>query len=132
MSLVWVGKVWATNDNGYRQNYVPARALAMHVPGCPRHGAEGAGGVVLTGENDTIEANFNACQNVEERDKTAFLREYPERAAQVLALEDYPILKSKIAIVGLDHVGHAGRITSPLACDRDLVDRAMMPIVALG
>ena len=42
----------------------------MHVPGCPRHGAEGAGGVVLTGENDTIEANFNACQNVEERDKT--------------------------------------------------------------
>ncbi len=61
--------------------------------------------VMLMGNfDDAIEHSFNANQIAEEKEKKAFLEAHPEKASLVFALEDHPLLKGQIGIVGLDHV----------------------------
>lgn len=89
--------------------------------------------IMLTGSfDDSLDPSFNANQIEEEKVKQAFLEEHPEKAPLVFALEDHPLLKGQIAIVGIDNVDYADRFASLFACDWDLVDRAMMSIDDYG
>lgn len=89
--------------------------------------------VMLTGTfDDTLEPNFNANQIDEEKEKQAFLKAHPEKETLVFALEDHPMLRGQIAIVGIDHVDYAGRFASLFECDWNLIDRALMSIGDYG
>ena len=111
------------------QDEVSDRAERNRMPAILRQ----VDSVMLKGVlDDSIEANFNASQLAEEREKQAFIEEHPEKAAEVFALEDHPILKGQISIVGLDHIDYAGRFASLFDCAWDLVDCAMMAIGDYG
>lgn len=89
--------------------------------------------IMLEGNiDDAIENSFNVNQISEEKEKKAFLKEQPEQAALVFALEDHPNLKGQISIVGLDHIDYAGRFASLFSCRLDLIDCALMSIGDYG
>ncbi len=78
--------------------------------------------------DDTIKNSFNVNQIDEEKKKKAFLEEHPDKALALFKLEDHPILKGQISIVGIDYVDYANRFWSLFSFDKDLIDRALMSI----
>lgn len=89
--------------------------------------------IMLTGGfDDTLEPNFGVNQIDEEKEKLAFLNVHPDKAPLVFALEDHPMLKGQISILGIDHVDYAERFYSLFTCDWDLIDRALMSIGDYG
>ena len=89
--------------------------------------------IMLTGViSEAIENSFNASQITEEREKKAYLAEHPEQEERICALEDHPVLRGQISIVGLDHIELADRFASLFACDPDLIDCALMAIGDYG
>ena len=73
--------------------------------------------IVFTGEIDeTIENNFNVNQLVEEKEKITFLKRNPDKAEAVFRLEDHPMLRGQISIVGLDHIDYVDRFYSLFSC----------------
>ena len=89
--------------------------------------------VMLKGEIDEgIINNFNINQIAEEKEKKAFLEQYPDQTGLVYRLEDHANLKGQISIVGLDHVEYADRFASLFSCNWDLIDCALMSIGDYG
>ncbi len=83
--------------------------------------------IILTGAiDDSVENSFNANQLAEEKQKNAFLESEPEMAETLFELEDHPLLKGQIAVVGLENLECAKRFESLFGCDLDKVDCAMM------
>ena len=89
--------------------------------------------IVFTGEIDeTIENNFNVNQLVEEKEKITFLKRNPDKAEAVFRLEDHPMLRGQISIVGLDHIDYVDRFYSLFSCTWDKIDCALMSIENYG
>jgi len=89
--------------------------------------------IILTGEvDDSIENSFNVNQLQEEKEKSAYLKQHPEDAEILFRLEDHPMLKGQIAIVGLDHLAYADRFASLFTCSWDKIDCALMAIGDYG
>jgi hypothetical protein len=89
--------------------------------------------IVFTGEIDeTIENNFNVNQLVEEKEKITFLKRNPDKAEAVFRLEDHPMLRGQISIVGLDHIDYVDRFYSLFSCTWDKIDCALMSIGNYG
>ena len=83
--------------------------------------------IILTGQiDDTIENSFNVNQLNEEKDKINFLREHPDMADTLFALEDHDLLYGQISILGLNNLSYANRFESLFKCDWDKIDCAMM------
>lgn len=76
--------------------------------------------------NDAIDNSYNANQLQEERDKIEFLKNHPEQAEELFALEDHPMLKGQISIIGLKNLNLRERFESLFTCDWDLIDKALM------
>ena len=88
--------------------------------------------IVFTGEIDeTIKNNFNVNQLVEEKEKITFLKRNPDKAEAVFRLEDHPMLRGQISIVGLDHIDYVDRFYSLFSCTWDKIDCALMSIEKL-
>lgn len=89
--------------------------------------------IVLNGEIDeTIENNFNVNQLAEEKEKIEFLKSYPDKADLIFKLEDHPMLRGQISIVGLDHIDFVDRFYSLFTCSWDKIDCALMTIGNYG
>lgn len=89
--------------------------------------------IIFTGEIDeTIENNFNVNQLVEEKEKITFLKRNPDKAEAVFRLEDHPMLRGQISIVGLDHIDYVDRFYSLFSCTWDKIDCALMSIGNYG
>ena len=89
--------------------------------------------IILSGEiNDTIRISFNANQIAEEKEKQAYLREHPRKARQLFRLEDHPLLKGSVSIIGLANINYADRFASLFDCDWDLINCALMSIGDYG
>lgn len=83
--------------------------------------------IILTGNiDDTLEINFNVNQIQEEKEKIVFLTENPSKCDVMFALEDHPMLKGQISIVGLDNIDYYDRFVSLFKCSWDKIDCAMM------
>lgn len=83
--------------------------------------------IILTGIiDDTIENNFNVNQIQEEKEKIVFLAEHPESTDVLFALEDHPMLKGQISIIGLENLAYADRFASLFTCSWDKIDCALM------
>lgn len=76
--------------------------------------------------NDDIDNSYNVNQLQEEKDKIEFLNDHPERAEELFALEDHPMLKGQIGIIGLENLDLHERFESLFTCDWDLIDKALM------
>lgn len=79
----------------------------------------------------TLGANFNSSQLDEEREKLAWTSAHQDLAESLFRLEDHPLLKGQIAIVGLDHPEYFSRFEQlfPPRCSEerfDLIDCALM------
>ncbi|SEW38346.1 Uncharacterized conserved protein, contains ParB-like and HNH nuclease domains [Ruminococcaceae bacterium KH2T8] len=82
--------------------------------------------VMVTGAfDDSIDNNFNANQIQEEKEKMVFVETNPDKAEVVYKLEDHPLLRGQISIIGLDHLDYGERFESLYACDWDKVDCAL-------
>ena len=89
--------------------------------------------IMRTGQiSDDIQNSFNVNQIAEEKEKKEFLEQNPEQAEYVFKLEDHPLLKGQISVVGLDHIAYADRFYSLFNCNRDLIDCALMSIGDYG
>lgn len=76
--------------------------------------------------DDGIDNSYNVSQLQEEKDKIEFLKVHPEQAEELFALEDHPMLKGQISIVGLENLDLRERFESLFTCDWDLIDKALM------
>lgn len=76
--------------------------------------------------NDAIDNSYNVSQIQEEKDKIEFLKNHPEQAEELFALEDHPMLKGQISIIGLKNLNLRERFESLFTCDWDLIDKALM------
>lgn len=83
---------------------------------------------VTIGDDDTSRPNFNVNQLDEERRKLAFTAANPQLAEELFLLEDHPLIRGQVDIVGLDHPERFGRFATLFDCDWDLVDRAMLSV----
>lgn len=83
--------------------------------------------IILKGEIDeSLDNNFNVNQIQEEKDKIAFLIDNPSKSDILFALEDHPMLKGQISIVGLDNLDYYDRFVSLFKCSWDKIDCALM------
>lgn len=83
--------------------------------------------IILFGEiNESIENNFNINQIKEEKEKIDFLKTNPTCAEELFALEDHPLLKGQVSVIGLKHLDYRTRFESLFKCDWDKVDCALM------
>lgn len=83
--------------------------------------------IILKGEIDeSLDNNFNVNQIQEEKDKIAFLIDNPSKSNVLFALEDHPMLKGQISIVGLDNLDYYDRFVSLFKCSWDKIDCALM------
>ena len=83
--------------------------------------------IILTGTiDDTVENNFNVNQLQEEKEKIAFLADHPKSADTLFELEDHPMLKGQISIIGLENLAYADRFASLFTCSWDKIDCALM------
>ena len=83
--------------------------------------------IILKGEIDeSLDNNFNVNQIQEEKDKIAFLIDNPSKSDVLFALEDHPMLKGQISIVGLDNLDYYDRFVSLFKCSWDKIDCALM------
>lgn len=83
--------------------------------------------IIATGKiNDSIENSFNINQLSEEKDKIAFLDAHPEQAEALFKLEDHPMLKGQISIIGIENLSLADKFAELFTCNWDKIDRAIM------
>ena len=83
--------------------------------------------IIATGKiDDSIENSFNVNQLSEEKEKIAFLDAHPEQAETLFKLEDHPMLKGQISIVGIDNLSLADKFAELFTCNWDKIDRALM------
>ena len=82
--------------------------------------------------NDKIDNSFNVNQLKEEESKQQYLKEHPDMANSLFALEDHYLLYGQISIIGLEHLGLARRFESLFKCDWDKIDCALMSIGDYG
>ena len=83
--------------------------------------------IILKGEIDeSLDNNFNVNQIQEEKDKIAFLIDNPSKSDELFVLEDHPMLKGQISIVGLDNLDYYDRFVSLFNCSWDKIDCALM------
>lgn len=78
--------------------------------------------------DETIENNFNVNQLTEEKEKIEYLKEHPSDAPVLFELEDHPMLKGQISIIGIENLSYGKRFESLFRCNWDLIDRALMTI----
>lgn len=64
--------------------------------------------------------------------KDWFLKRNPDKAEAVFRLEDHPMLRGQISIVGLDHIDYVDRFYSLFSCTWDKIDCALMSIGNYG
>lgn len=76
--------------------------------------------------DDSVENSFNVNQLQEEKDKIEFLKNNPDRAEELFALEDHFILKGQISIIGLENLDLGERFASLFDCGWDRIDCALM------
>ncbi len=89
--------------------------------------------IILTGDiDDKIEINFNVNQIQEEKEKIAFLNENQDKSSILFTLEDHPMLKGQISIVGLENLDYYKRFASLFECSWDKIDCALMTIGNYG
>lgn len=85
--------------------------------------------IILTGDiDDSIDNNFNTNQVLEEKEKMKFLISNPDKAEELFRLEDHPLLKGQINIVGIENLAYIKRFESLFQCNLDNVDCALMTI----
>lgn len=86
--------------------------------------------IILTGRiDDTLGNNFNPSQLQEEKEKIEYLARHPEDAELLFRLEDHPMLRGQIGIVGLEYLNFTDRFESLFQCKWDKIDCAL---IALG
>lgn len=89
--------------------------------------------IMLTGSIDeTIENSFNINQLAEEKEKKTFIERHPDQVESLYMLEDHPMLRGQISIIGLDHVDYANRFLSLFNCNWDRIDCALISIGDYG
>ncbi len=82
--------------------------------------------IMLNGTfDDSIDNNFNSNQLHEEKDKDIFVEANPDKAEMLYKLEDHPLLRGQIGIIGLEHLDFCERFETLFSCDWDKVDCAM-------
>lgn len=85
--------------------------------------------IILTGQiDDTLGNNFNPNQLREEKEKIECLKKTPGDAELLFRLEDHPMLKGQIGIVGLEHLNYTDRFESLFRCGWDKIDCALMAL----
>lgn len=85
--------------------------------------------IILTGQiDDTLGNNFNPSQLREEKEKIEYLDKNPDDAELLFQLEDHPMLKGQIGIVGLEHLNYTDRFEALFRCKWDKIDCALMAI----
>ncbi len=83
--------------------------------------------ILLNGSIDeTIDNSFNANQLEEEKEKIEFLTKNPNQAETLFTLEDHPMLKGQIGILGIENLSLSERFFSLFTCDWDKIDCALM------
>ena len=83
--------------------------------------------IILTGLiDDSVENSFSPGQLKEEKEKIIFLENNPMEGANLFRLEDHPMLKGQISIVGLENLSLVDRFESLFECEWDLIDCALM------
>lgn len=83
--------------------------------------------IIATGKiDDSIENSFNINQLSEEKEKIAFLDAHSEQAETLFKLEDHPMLKGQISIVGIDNLSLADKFAELFTCNWDKIDCALM------
>lgn len=83
--------------------------------------------IIINGTIDnTIENSFNTNQLSEEAEKIEYLSKNPDKAEVLFSLEDHPMLKGQISIVGLENLDYANRFESLFKCQWDKIDCALM------
>lgn len=83
--------------------------------------------IILTGQiDDSVENSFNLNQIAEEKAKIVFLKDHQEQGEALFALEDHPMLKGQIGILGIENLSLSGRFASLFSCSWDKIDRALM------
>lgn len=83
--------------------------------------------IILNGVfDDTLDNNFNVNQIQEEKEKIKFLIDNPTKSDVLFALEDHPMLKGQISIVGLENLDYYDRFVSLFQCSWDKIDCALM------
>lgn len=89
--------------------------------------------IVTTGIINKQEANnFNSFQLEEETIKQPWMDEHPEYVDSLQELEDHPLLKGQISVVGLENPDRFSKFVSLFQCDWDLVDCALLSIADYG
>lgn len=83
--------------------------------------------IIATGKiDDSIKNSFNVNQLSEEKEKIAFLDANPGQAETMFKLEDHPMLKGQISIIGIDNLSLADKFAELFTCNWDKIDRALM------
>lgn len=83
--------------------------------------------IIMTGDiDDSIENGFNVNQLQEEKEKINYLKQNPDRAEELFVLEDHPMLKGQISILGLENLDLGQKFESLFSCNWDKIDCAMM------
>ncbi len=77
---------------------------------------------------DNGHTGFNATQFDEEIEKEEWVSNNSGRAEELFGLEDHPILKGQIGVVGLDKPERFSRFSSLFECDLDAINCALLAI----
>ena len=89
--------------------------------------------IILSGAIDpSIDNSFNVNQLKEEQEKALFLAEHPALSETLFALEDHPMLRGQIGIVGLKNLALGQRFASLFTCSWDKIDCALMSVGNYG
>ena len=83
-------------------------------------------------DRNRIPAILSEVDAIEEKEKITFLKRNPDKAEAVFRLEDHPMLRGQISIVGLDHIDYVDRFYSLFSCTWDKIDCALMSIENYG
>lgn len=83
--------------------------------------------IIATGKiDDSINNSFNVNQLSEEKEKISFLNANPGQAQTMFKLEDHPMLKGQIGIIGKENLDLADRFAELFTCNWDKIDHALM------
>ena len=82
--------------------------------------------------DESIENSFSVNQLEEERQKIDYLAVHPDMDETLFRLEDHPMLKGQISIIGLDNLQYADRFEELFKCNWDNIDCALMAIGDYG
>lgn len=75
---------------------------------------------------DLISGKPNVNQLSEEKKKIEFLDDNPGQAKTMFELEDHPMLKGQIGIIGIENLSLANMFAKLFTCNWDKIDRALM------